>query len=450
MNFNSKILDSILDKIDDINSSLNNVLGKMNKNMTSFNKGLQASNKSMKSLEKTSSSIVTNLRMGAIVFAAMAASKAKDVLNQYGGAAASFRAITNKSNKRSDMALNRAFKSATGDEQQALQSSLGKFASRGTVVGSQEQQLLLQSGIDPKAFSNMSQIERLNTLMKMYEERGNDINFLKQIEDITNLGKGDLDALQSKLSDINKVYAEQSKTLANINMKGFEDINSSWDSFIWFIQDSLARLFNMLPNLTKELEPFINAFKNFISYFTNSKEGSEYLKELTRYFGNVWEIIKRLVTVLGNALGPVLEKIAAIMKPFIKFLADITEPAMVDKAIDGFNNVIESIKRMGNIISMWFENVITSFKIMFEYIKLSIFQALDYIPGFSYDKEIDESNKKIMNYKKQLSENDINEYINKENTYNSYNTNSSNNIVVQVETNDVSRINNTSARIISQ
>lgn len=447
---NSSGLDSVIKKIEEINKTLITSSASLNKNVNLFNKGLKASNKAMVSMKKTSSAILSNFRLATLAVASMAAGKAKEVLNSYGGAGASFRAASNKSSKNDDIALNRAFKLSTGDEQKGLQDTLGKFASRGSITGSKEQQLLLQSGIDPSSFANMNQIDRLNKLMEMYSKRGNDINFLEQIEELTGMSKGELDALNNQLGSINEQYKKQSKNLKDINLSGFENINTLWDETMFYIQDTLAKVFAFLPTLTKEMEPFINTIKKVYEYLTSSATFGEHMDKLKVVLGNVWELVKRLANAIGSVLGPVLEWIVSIISPILDVLAVLTDPSNIDEMCNRLKFLWDYIKTVfANLVDR-FSNLGLYMDTFFLSIKKAMYSALDSIPLLDFSNEIKDVNQQISNANDMISTNKSN-IEHRNSMVDSYDRwKEANNIVVNVSTNDVSRINNTSARVISK
>lgn len=381
LNISSKGIDNALKNVMEMNKNISNISKSTDKNMLMFQKRLKTSETLMSRMAKSASSMSTSIRLGVTALAGLAFGKAmgafKSSMDQYGSASSMFRSKANKSDSLSDLTLSRALELATGDEQKGLQNSLGQMAADATVAGSDAQSLLLQAGFDPAEFAKMSQLDRLKTLIEAFNKMGNDVAFREMFENISGLKGSELEALSGLMPDIEKNFAELSKTMKGIDPQALSNTDAAWKKLLYSFQDFMALLSSKAaPYVTKAFEQI----KTKILEFVESGGIERTIKWLSDTFNTI-----------SNLLGPgtTLTKIFNIIG------------IVWDGLVEAGRTVVNAFKLVWNAFGL----TVDYLKLFFNNMMKVIYTALDKIPGLDYSGEIRETDASIATINKSIDEN---------------------------------------------
>lgn len=380
-------------KTDDILKStqktFNKLLATQNKVKTSSSLTTQQfvlQNRNLLQMEKTSKSIASNMRIAGLALKGLIVNKAftsfQNILKGYGSTSANFSAMENKDSSINVKALERAFQLNTGSSHTDLIDKMGTFASNANIKGSEEQKLLLQSGINPNEFAKMNSLERFNTLMKMFENKGKDLPFRQMLEELTGISGKTLESLLSKRDMINKDFSsEKEKIKDTMGNKSFEETARNWDRLQFTLSDTLARIAVELTPLFEKLLKIVNDFI--------SSGGLGKAIETTKNFFN---------TIANSEYTKKLSEVFTKLKPVFGFLGDLLK-VLGSFAIEGatsilgfISNMIDKVKILFKTFPLQFDNFILSIQEGISKLELKAFEFADW---FVSDEKIEAKKKEI-------------------------------------------------------
>lgn len=361
---NSSSIDKALKNVSSINKGIQKISVSTERNMAMFEKRLKKSELLMNKMAKSAQSISTGLKLASVAFGAMLINKALSAftssIGKYGSTSAIFRSNANKSNSLKDLALSRALQLSTGDEQKGLQNSLGQMAANATIAGSDAQSLLLQAGFNPNDFANMSQLDRLKTLIEAFNKMGSNVAFREMFEDISGLKGNELEALSKLMPDIEKNYADLSSTMTKIDPKTLSDTDSAWKKLTYSFEDLFAIL---TVKVTPYLTAALTKIQKYLMDFINNGGLDKVIGYIKMFFNAINDFIpdlelwKKAFGYLKNTLlilGAILEKIWGLIKAVVKLM-----------------------ELIGAYIASFFTNI-----------EILLYKTFDKIPGVDYSKEI--------------------------------------------------------------
>lgn len=387
--------------------SMNSLLKSQNKikiNSTLTNNQFKLQNRNLLQMEKSSKMIASNFRLIGLSLKGMILNKAfgglQNMLQGYGSTLSNFNASANKDNSLNTKALERAFQLNTGQNFSNLIDKMGTFASNANIAGSEEQKLLLQSNVNPNEFTKMDSMERFNTLMKIFEQRGKELPFRKMIEEITGQNAKTLESLLAKKNQINKDYQIQKDNLkSSMNGGNFENVARNWDRLSFTFNDTLA-------SLMVELTPLFEKMLEIINSFISSGGVKKTIDTIKDFFTTISD------SKLLNSFLNTMEK----MKPFFEWLGKTLlylgglASDGISSYFDFFGKMIDRVKFLFKSFPLYFENFLLSIQEGLKKLKLN---ALEFTNFMSVnDDSIKELKREIEVLRVQQSSNDktINQY----------------------------------------
>lgn len=372
-----KTINSIFKRFNFINKNSKNFNTNLGKSLNQF----QKMDKITARMQKQTNGIASNMRIAGLALKGFIVGKAlggfKDIVAQYGSTGAEFSAAKNKSNVKNDLALSRALELNTGSTYQSLQDTLGKLASNANIQGSEEQKILTQAGFNPAEFAKLSNIDRLNTLVKSFDKIGNNKAFRDIFESLTGLSASELEGISKNLESINKDYKTQSDNLKGIDSKSLSKTNYLFGNTFYKIQDVLA-------NLSSKIAPALN---------------------------NLLDVVIKTIEKFINGGG--IEKIGKTFKNAFKWLSD---PKTLDSITEGFKTLIKVVSSVCSAIEWLIDKcidlagmlknfgllVFESFQLIFNNILLAI-EKIKSKFSFGENKEITRLEREIKNNKANIS-----------------------------------------------
>lgn len=361
MKLDSNSIDRLVRSIENVNKNISKISLNTQKNMTMFETRLKRSETLMSRMAKSAASMSTSLRLASVAFAGILLNKAisgfTNALSKYGSAGANYKALVNQSKVLKDQALSSAFKIHTDDTQNGLQSSLGRFATKATVNGSEEQALLAQLGVDGNQFASMDQIDRLQSILKILVDNKNNIHITDLIEQLTGKSSSELFAIHKLMPEILKDYKKNLNSNNGVNSESLTKINQEWERLLNRIVDITANIFSKvspyIQSAIEQLNSIINKFienggldalsnyikKLIIDFTTNvNKFKDSWTYEALKFIGDilfksveiiVWFVksmyraLKYLNYVLGSGMNLLVDGIISLVKYIHKALSKI-------------------------------------------------------------------------------------------------------------------------------
>lgn len=227
----------------------------------------------------------------------------------------------------------------------------------------------------------MNSLERFNTLMKMFENKGKDLPFRQMLEELTGISGKTLESLLSKRDMINKDFSsEKEKIKDTMGNKSFEETARNWDRLQFTLSDTLARIAVELTPLFEKLLKIVNDFI--------SSGGLGKAIEATKNFFN---------TIANSEYTKKLSEVFTKLKPVFSFLGDLLK-VLGSFAIEGatkilgfISNMIDKVKILFKTFPLQFDNFILSIQ---EGIKNLQLTGYEYTNAFGINDERIEAKKK--------------------------------------------------------
>lgn len=398
MVLNSSKTDAI---IKETQKNMNNLLKsqqKLNISSKFTTNQFKLQNRNLLQMEKTSKTLASNFRIIGLTLKGLIINKAfngfQNILSSYGSTLSNFNAKSNKDTSLNVKALERAFKLNTGQEFSDLIDKMGTFASNSTIKGSKEQQLLLQSGINPNEFQKMDSLQRFNTLMDMFKTKGDIKPFRDMLEELTGQSGKTLETLLSKKDKINQDFKIQKSNLKSSMMgNDFENTARSWDKLTFLFNDTLA-------SLMVEITPLLEKFLKIVNEFIQSGGVKKTIEGIKSFFKSIGD--SQLIKNFTN--------VALKMKPFfegvwkiLKWLGGITIDGLT-LFYEYLGKLIDRVKFVFNSFPLYFDNFLLSIQEGLKRLKLNALEFTN-IGGIN-DERIKIVNREIKELEKQQSTND--------------------------------------------